>query len=48
MTVQGVGASLSPALGGWLAEYLGYPITFAILGAFALGSLGLWNFLVAT
>jgi MFS family permease len=42
MTVQGVGASLSPALGGWMVQYVGYSTTFAILGAFALGSLGLW------
>ena len=29
MTVQGLGASLSPALGGWVAQYLGYPIGFS-------------------
>lgn len=43
MTVQGVGASLSPALGGWMAQYLGYPITFGLLGALALGSIALWT-----
>jgi MFS family permease len=42
MTVQGLGASLSPAVGGWLAEWLGYPAAFTILGCFALGSLALW------
>ncbi len=42
MTVQGVGASLSPAIGGWLAQWLGYPAAFTILGCFALGSLALW------
>jgi MFS family permease len=42
MTVQGVGASLSPALGGWLAQTLGYRAAFYILGAFALASLALW------
>jgi MFS family permease len=42
MTVQGVGASLSPAIGGWMAEYLGFRATFLILGAFALLSLLLW------
>ncbi|MBE7217251.1 MAG: MFS transporter [Caulobacteraceae bacterium] len=42
MTVQGVGASLSPAFGGWLAQALGYPVTFALLGSLALGSLALW------
>ncbi|QXQ06808.1 MFS transporter [Sphingosinicellaceae bacterium] len=42
MTVQGLGAALSPALGGFLAQELGYPSAFLILGGFALGSLGLW------
>jgi MFS family permease len=42
MTVQGVGAALSPALGGVIAQAVGYRITFIILGAFALGSLALW------
>jgi MFS family permease len=42
MTVQGAGASLSPAIGGWLAQYLGYPIAFLILGGFACGSVLLW------
>jgi len=42
MTVQGVGASLSPAIGGWLAQTIGYHLAFYILGSFALVSLGLW------
>lgn len=42
MTAQGVGAGLSPALGGWLAEGLGYSTAFYTLGSFALVSLGLW------
>jgi MFS family permease len=42
MTVQGVGASLSPAVGGWLAQELGYPAMFMILGSFALASIALW------
>jgi MFS family permease len=42
MTVQGVGASLSPAIGGWIAQALGYPTMFTILGCFALVSLALW------
>lgn len=42
MTAQGIGASLSPALGGWLAEDLGYPVAFYSLGCFAIVSLGLW------
>jgi predicted MFS family arabinose efflux permease len=42
MTVQGLGASLSPAIGGWIAQGFGYSATFVILGAFALGSVVLW------
>jgi MFS family permease len=42
MTVQGLGASLSPAIGGWIAQEIGYSAMFLILGAFALGSIALW------
>ena len=42
MTVQGLGASLSPAIGGWLAQGLGYSTAFTILGSFALVSIALW------
>ena len=42
MTVQGLGASLSPAIGGWMAQGLGYGTTFVILGSFALASIALW------
>lgn len=42
MTVQGLGASLSPALGGWLAQMLGYQVAFYLLGSFALASVALW------
>ena len=42
MTVQGVGASLSPAIGGWLAQALGYQTAFYILGSFAVASVALW------
>ncbi len=42
MTVQGIGASLSPAIGGWLAQILGYRVAFFILGSFALASVALW------
>lgn len=42
MTVQGVGASLSPAIGGWIAQKLGYPAAFLILGSFAIGSIMIW------
>lgn len=42
MTVQGLGASLSPAIGGWIAEGMGYNPAFIILGSFAAGSILLW------
>ena len=42
MTVQGLGASLSPAIGGWIAQEIGYSPMFVILGSFALGSIALW------
>ena len=42
MTMQGLGASLSPALGGWIAQEIGYSAMFMILGSFALGSVALW------
>jgi hypothetical protein len=42
MTVQGLGAALSPALGGWIAQAAGYPLAFACLGSLSLVSLGLW------
>jgi MFS family permease len=42
MTVQGLGASLSPAIGGWIAQSIGYPSTFLLLGSLALVSIVLW------
>jgi MFS family permease len=42
MTVQGLGAALSPTLGGYVAELFGYRKAFLLLGALALGSLTLW------
>jgi hypothetical protein len=42
MTIQGIGAALSPAIGGWIAQDLGYPLAFLCLGGFALASLALW------
>ena len=41
MRVHGLGASLSPATGGWLARLIGYKLAFLILGGFALRSLAL-------
>ncbi len=42
MTVQGVGAALSPAFGGWLAHAFGYRIAFLTLGVIALLAVALW------
>jgi MFS family permease len=42
MTAQGIGASLSPAFGGWIAQQLGYPAAFLVLGALAIGSTAIW------
>jgi MFS family permease len=42
MTVQGIGAALSPALGGVLAQHVGYASAFLVLGAVSTGSLALW------
>lgn len=41
-TAQGIGAALSPALGGVLAQHFGYPTAFVVLGAVSMGSLVLW------
>jgi MFS family permease len=42
MTVQGIGASLSPAIGGWIAQAIGFSAMFVILGSFALASVAIW------
>jgi hypothetical protein len=42
MTIQGIGAASSPALGGMLAQRFGYPAAFLALGAVAAGALVLW------
>jgi hypothetical protein len=42
LTVQGLGASLSPAIGGWIAQELGYGPMFLALGGFGLVSALLW------
>lgn len=43
MTAQGIGASLSPAIGGWMSQKFGYSATFIVLGCFALASVALWT-----
>ncbi|HEY3636795.1 MAG TPA: MFS transporter [Rhizomicrobium sp.] len=42
MTMQGIGAALSPALGGLIAQNAGYPTAFIILGIIAVPSVLLW------
>ncbi|WP_298253468.1 MFS transporter [Bradyrhizobium sp.] len=42
MTAQGIGASLSPAIGGWIVQEIGYASAFLVLGGFAVGSVALW------
>jgi len=42
MTLQGVGASLSTTLAGWLAQTFGYATAFLGLGAVAFAALILW------
>lgn len=42
LTAQNVGAAVSPLIGGWIAQELGYSAAFAILGAFALVSIAVW------
>ncbi len=47
ITVQGIGAAVSPALGGWVAHWIGYPPTFLVLGALGLLAAGAWVLLGA-
>jgi MFS family permease len=42
MTMQGVGAALSPMLGGLIAERIGYSAAFLILGGIAVAALAVW------
>ena len=42
MTMQGIGAALSPAIGGWAAQIVGYRFAFLLLGTFPLIALALW------
>jgi MFS family permease len=42
MTMQGLGAALSPVLGGTIAQTLGYRAAFLVLGFIAVGSILLW------
>lgn len=42
MTVQGIGAASSPALGGAVAGKFGYAVAFLVLGGIAFVALGVW------
>jgi MFS family permease len=42
ITLQGIGAALSPSFGGFVAERLGYSASFLALGLVALAALLLW------
>ncbi|CAM3653360.1 Major facilitator superfamily MFS_1 [Bordetella sputigena] len=42
MTVQAIGAALSAALGGVVAQHFGYATAFLALGGVSIGSLALW------
>ena len=42
MTVQGLGASLSPSFGGLISAAYGFPAAYLALGAVALAGLVLW------
>jgi fucose permease len=42
ITIQGAGAAVSPALGGWIAERIGFAPTFLVLGALGLAAVGSW------
>jgi hypothetical protein len=42
ITVQGAGAAFSPALGGWIAQWVGFSPTFLLLGGLGLAATALW------
>ncbi|WP_461357510.1 MFS transporter [Bradyrhizobium sp. USDA 4454] len=42
ITIQGIGASLSPALGGWIAQWVGYGPAFLMLGGLGFLSVAIW------
>jgi predicted MFS family arabinose efflux permease len=42
ITIQGAGAALSPALGGWIAQWVGYSPAFLILGGMGVAAAALW------
>ncbi|PZO80567.1 MAG: MFS transporter [Mesorhizobium amorphae] len=42
MTVQGVGASLSPAVAGFIVSQFGFSVAYLVLAAFGLCGLAIW------
>jgi predicted MFS family arabinose efflux permease len=42
ITIQSIGASVSPALGGWIAYWIGFAPAFLVLGAMGLVAAALW------
>ena len=42
MAAQGLGAALSPVLGGYVAQIWGFPSAFLLLGGLSVGSLVIW------
>jgi predicted MFS family arabinose efflux permease len=47
ITIQGAGAALSPALGGFIANWVGFSPAFLVLGGFGLAAAAIWVFLGA-
>jgi predicted MFS family arabinose efflux permease len=42
ITIQGAGAAFSPALGGWIAQWIGFSPAFLLLGALGLVAAAVW------
>jgi len=42
ITIQGAGAAFSPALGGWIAQWIGFAPAFLVLGSFGLLAAAAW------
>jgi predicted MFS family arabinose efflux permease len=42
ITIQGAGAALSPALGGFIAQWIGFSPTFLVLGGLGLAAAAIW------
>ncbi len=42
MAAQGLGGAVSPVLGGVVAQHLGFPVAFLMLGGLSIGALIIW------